>query len=59
MRTVSFDTATVDQKGTRNPPERYSAAVFTEALGPVGAMDMVSIPGGSFTMGSPADEPER
>jgi formylglycine-generating enzyme required for sulfatase activity len=59
MRTSSFDTATVDQKGVRNPPERYSAVVFTEALGPVGGMDMVSIPGGSFTMGSPADEPER
>jgi formylglycine-generating enzyme required for sulfatase activity len=59
MRTVSFDTATVDQKGIRNPPERYSVAVFTEALGPVGTMDMVSVPGGSFTMGSPADEPQR
>jgi formylglycine-generating enzyme required for sulfatase activity len=59
LRTLSFDTATVDQKGVRNPPERYSAWVFTEAVGPGGGLDMVSIPGGSFTMGSPADEPER
>jgi formylglycine-generating enzyme required for sulfatase activity len=59
MRTVSFDTATVDQKGVRNPPERYSALVFTEAVGPGSGLEMVSIPGGSFTMGSPADEPQR
>jgi hypothetical protein len=59
MRTVSFDTATVDQKGVRNPPERYSAFVFTEAVGLGSGLDMVSIPSGSFTMGSPTDEPER
>jgi formylglycine-generating enzyme required for sulfatase activity len=59
MRTVSFDTATVDQKGVRNPPAKYSALVFTEAVGPGSGLEMVSIPGGSFTMGSPADEPQR
>jgi formylglycine-generating enzyme required for sulfatase activity len=59
MRTVSFDTATVDQKGVRNPPEGYSALVFTEAVGLGSGLEMVSIPGGSFTMGSPADEPEQ
>jgi len=59
MRTVHFDTATVDQKGVRDPPERYSALVFTEAVGPGSGLAMVSVPGGSFTMGSPADEPER
>jgi formylglycine-generating enzyme required for sulfatase activity len=59
MRTVNFDTATVDQKGVRNPPERYSALVFTEAVVLGSGLEMVSVPGGSFTMGSPADEPER
>ena len=59
MRTVHFDTATVDQKGVRDPPERYSALVFTEAVGPGSGLAMVSVPCGSFTMGSPADEPER
>ena len=59
LRTISFDVATVDAKGVRNPPEKYKAAVFTERLGPAGGIDMVSIPGGSFTMGSPVDEPER
>jgi formylglycine-generating enzyme required for sulfatase activity len=59
LRMVSFDTATVDQKGVRNPTERYSAVVFTEAVGLGSGLEMVSIPGGSFTMGSPADELER
>jgi len=59
MRMVSFDTATVDQKGVRNSTERYSAVVFTEAVGLGSGLEMVSIPGGSFTMGSPADELER
>jgi formylglycine-generating enzyme required for sulfatase activity len=57
MRTIAFDVATVDAKGVRSP-EKSTAAVFTEVLGS-GGLDMVSIPGGSFTMGSPADELER
>jgi len=59
LRTITFDAVTVDEKGVRAPPERYSAAAFTEALHSNGGLDMVSIPAGSFTMGSPADEPER
>ena len=56
MRTIAFDVATVDSKGVRNRPEKYKAAVFTEVLGPAAGLDMVSIPGGIFTMGSPVDE---
>jgi formylglycine-generating enzyme required for sulfatase activity len=59
LRTIAFDTATVDAKGVRNPPEEYTAKLFTEALGLGAGLDMVLIPGGSFTMGSPADELER
>jgi formylglycine-generating enzyme required for sulfatase activity/uncharacterized caspase-like protein len=59
LRTIRFDVVTVDQTGMRNPPEKYKAAIFTEPLGSSGGLDMVSIPGGTFTMGSPADEPER
>jgi formylglycine-generating enzyme required for sulfatase activity len=59
LRTISFDAASVDEKGTRNPPEKYSAAIFTEALGLGAGLDMVSIPAGGFMMGSPSQEPER
>ena len=59
LRTIAFDVATVDSKGVRNPPEQYQAAVFTESLGSAAGLDMIAIPEGSFTMGSPVDEPER
>ena len=59
LRTTAFDVVTVDAKGARNPPERYVAATFTERLGLGGGIEMVSIPPGSFTMGSPGEEPER
>jgi formylglycine-generating enzyme required for sulfatase activity len=59
LRTVSFEAASVDEKGMRNAPETSTATVFTEPLGSSGGLDMISIPAGGFTMGSPADEPER
>jgi formylglycine-generating enzyme required for sulfatase activity len=59
LKTVAFDTVTVDEKGVRNPPEKYTAKVFSEGFGSGVVIYMVSIPGGDFTMGSPADEPER
>jgi formylglycine-generating enzyme required for sulfatase activity len=59
LQTIAFDIATVDSKGLRNPPEKYTAAAFTERLGSASGLDMVSIPGGAFTMGSPVEEPER
>jgi formylglycine-generating enzyme required for sulfatase activity/uncharacterized caspase-like protein len=59
LRTIFFDSVTVDEKGVRNPAEKCTAAAFTEKLGRSGEIDMVSIPAGSFTMGSPVDEPER
>ncbi len=58
-RSIGFEIATVDEKGVRKPPEKAAAAVFTELFGSGGALDMVAIPGGSFTMGSPVDEPQR
>jgi formylglycine-generating enzyme required for sulfatase activity len=59
LRTITVEAATVDDKGIRTSPEKYTVAAFTEALGSSGGLDMVAIPAGSFTMGSPADEPER
>ena len=59
LRSISFDSPSVDERGMRNPREKYSTTMFTEALGLGAGLDMVSIPAGSFTMGSPSDEPER
>src|SRR5262249_14195218 len=39
--------------------QRSTAAVFSEMVGSGGGLEMVSVPSGSFTMGSPADEPQR
>jgi len=59
LRTTTFEVASVDERGIRNAPEKSSATMFTEALGLGAGLDMVSIPAGGFTMGSPADEPQR
>ena len=59
LRTVNFEFASVDEKGIRKPSETSTATAFTEPLGSSDGLDMVSIPAGGFTMGSPADEPER
>jgi formylglycine-generating enzyme required for sulfatase activity len=59
LRTVTFEFPSVDEKGMRKPSETSTAKVFTEPLGSSDGLDMVSIPAGGFTMGSPAGEPER
>ncbi len=58
-RTMTFETVTVDAKGVRSAPEQRSAGTFTEVLGTGESLEMIALPGGSFTMGSPGDEPER
>ena len=59
LKTIAFDYVTVDEKGARVPAERASASTFTEMLDASVGLDMVSIPAGVFTMGSPKYEPER
>jgi formylglycine-generating enzyme required for sulfatase activity/uncharacterized caspase-like protein len=59
LQTISFDVTSVDEKGARTPPSKYTATAFAETLGSNAKLDMVSVPGGGFTMGSPPDEPER
>jgi formylglycine-generating enzyme required for sulfatase activity/uncharacterized caspase-like protein len=59
LTTIAFDVTTVDEKGARRAPEKSTAAVFTEVLETGASLDMVAIPPGSFTMGSPIDEPQR
>jgi len=59
VRTISFEAPSVDETGMLIQPGKYSAAIFTEALGLNAGLDMVSIPAGGFMMGSPLQEPER
>jgi formylglycine-generating enzyme required for sulfatase activity/uncharacterized caspase-like protein len=56
LRAIRFSLASVDQNGRQQRVQRGSAEVFDEALGAGTVLTMVAIPGGSFTMGSPADE---
>ncbi|PSB22892.1 hypothetical protein C7B76_02355 [filamentous cyanobacterium CCP2] len=39
--------------------ERKQARYFVEKLGDTAGLDMILVPGGTFVMGSPDDEPER
>lgn len=58
--TVEFETVTVNEKGQvikRNSNKQ--AQLFKEDLGKDIAIEMVSIPGGSFQMGSPSEEKNR
>jgi formylglycine-generating enzyme required for sulfatase activity/uncharacterized caspase-like protein len=59
LRTIHFGFAQVDEKGKQKPLQHAAAMVFTENLGSGNGLDMVAIPSGSFTMGSPDSEPER
>ena len=59
LRTVAFEVVTLNEKGTKMPAEKFTASTFTEILGFGSGIDMVAVPAGSFTMGSPTDEPER
>jgi formylglycine-generating enzyme required for sulfatase activity len=59
LRSVAFEFATVDEKGALLPTEKAAASEFTEMLASGVGLDMASIPGGAFAMGSPTYEPER
>ena len=59
LRAISFDFATVDEKGGHLAMQKGTASVFTEPLSSDVGVMMVSIPEGSFVMGSPQSEPER
>lgn len=55
----TFETVSVNAQGKITERKTREAEFFTEDLGNDVVLDMVAIPGGSFTMGSPQSEAER
>ncbi len=59
LQTVDFKTVTVNDKGQEVKRESEQAQYFTQDLGNSITLDMVSIPSGSFMMGTEEEEIER
>jgi len=59
LKPVDFTVVTVDEKGNRAKEEKGSAGIFKEDLGGGVVLEIIGIPQGSFTMGSPSNELER
>ncbi len=59
LSTFPFETVTVDARGNISKRQKKDAKYFEEDLGNNVKLQMVQIPGGTFTMGSPATEAKR
>jgi formylglycine-generating enzyme required for sulfatase activity len=59
LRAFSFETVTLDRNGKEIARETRQARYFTVELGNGVTLEMVEVPGGTFTMGSPAAEINR
>src|SRR5262245_5454419 len=54
-----FDVVTSDQRGKVTQSSRNRARYFAEKLSDGAAIEMVEVPGGAFSMGTPEDEMEQ
>ncbi|MEH2060716.1 MAG: bifunctional serine/threonine-protein kinase/formylglycine-generating enzyme family protein [Nostoc sp.] len=59
LKTFQFETVIVNAQGNITNRRNEQANYFEEDLGNGVTLDMVQIPGGTFTMGSPEGEAER
>jgi len=59
LKTVQFETVTVNSTGEITKRSQSQAQVFTETIAKGITLDMMAIPGDSFVMGSPDTEAER
>ncbi|MEG4986167.1 bifunctional serine/threonine-protein kinase/formylglycine-generating enzyme family protein [Microcoleus sp. BR0-C5] len=59
LKTVQFETVTVNSKGEITKRSQSQAQVFTETIAKDITLEMMAIPGGSFVMGSPNTEAKR
>jgi eukaryotic-like serine/threonine-protein kinase len=59
LKSFSFNVVKVNAQGKEISRSQKTAQSFTEDLGKGVNLEMVAIPGGTFTMGSPSTEKER
>ena len=56
LRAFTFEAVTLDAEGRETERRRGRAQQFAERLGTRAILQMVQVPGGTFTMGAPASE---
>jgi len=59
LPTFDFEVVTVNGRGNITNRQRHQAQFISENLGSGAILDLISIPGGSFMMGSPSTETGR